>query len=356
MAIKQRTKSLKALGKDLSSSYVQLDVLSGKDVADANFQPFAGKLAELGHRPFKPMEIEIFQLNIGKLCNQTCAHCHVDAGPDRKEENMDKATLQKCLDVIAATPSIKIVDITGGAPEMNAHFRWFVEECTKLGKQVIDRCNLTIIMANPKYRDLPEFLAKHKVHVISSLPYFSKSRTDSQRGDGVFEDSIKALQLLNEVGYGKADSGLQLDLVYNPNGAFLPADQMTLEREFKRQLDRKFGIVFNNLFAITNLPVARFLDYLLESGNYVEYMEKLVNAFNPATVEGLMCRNTISVSWDGYLYDCDFNQMLDLKIAHPIQHLNDWNGESLNDRNILLNQHCYGCTAGAGSSCGGTVA
>lgn len=356
MAIKQRTKSLKALGKDLSSSYVQLDVLSGKDVADANFQPFAGKLAELGHRPFKPMEIEIFQLNIGKLCNQTCAHCHVDAGPDRKEENMDKATLQKCLDVIAATPSIKMVDITGGAPEMNAHFRWFVEECTKLGKQVIDRCNLTIIMANPKYRDLPEFLAKHKVHVISSLPYFSKSRTDSQRGDGVFEDSIKALQLLNEVGYGKADSGLQLDLVYNPNGAFLPADQMTLEREFKRQLDRKFGIVFNNLFAITNLPVARFLDYLLESGNYVEYMEKLVNAFNPATVEGLMCRNTISVSWDGYLYDCDFNQMLDLKIAHPIQHLNDWNGESLNDRNILLNQHCYGCTAGAGSSCGGTVA
>lgn len=356
MAIKQRTKSLKALGKDLSSSYVQLDVLSGKDVADANFQPFAGKLAELGHRPFKPTEIEIFQLNIGKLCNQTCAHCHVDAGPDRKEENMDKATLQKCLDVIAATPSIKIVDITGGAPEMNAHFRWFVEECTKLGKQVIDRCNLTIIMANPKYRDLPEFLAKHKVHVISSLPYFSKSRTDSQRGDGVFEDSIKALQLLNEVGYGKADSGLQLDLVYNPNGAFLPADQMTLEREFKRQLDRKFGIVFNNLFAITNLPVARFLDYLLESGNYVEYMEKLVNAFNPATVEGLMCRNTISVSWDGYLYDCDFNQMLDLKIAHPIQHLNDWNGESLNDRNILLNQHCYGCTAGAGSSCGGTVA
>lgn len=356
MAIKQRTKSLKALGKDLSSAYVQLDVLSGKDVADANFKPFAGKLAEMGHRPFRPTEVEIFQLNIGKLCNQTCAHCHVDAGPDRKEENMDKATLQQCLDVIAATPSVTTVDITGGAPEMNAHFRWFVEECSRLGKRVIDRCNLTIIMANPKYRDLPQFLAKHKVHVISSLPYFSKSRTDSQRGDGVFEDSIKALQLLNEVGYGKPGTGLILDLVYNPNGAFLPADQMTLEREFKRQLDRKFNIEFNSLFAITNLPVARFLDYLLESGNYAEYMEKLVNAFNPATVEGLMCRNTISVSWDGFLYDCDFNQMLDLKIAHPIQHLDDWNGESLNDRNILLNQHCYGCTAGAGSSCGGTVA
>ncbi|PHI20019.1 radical SAM protein [Lewinellaceae bacterium SD302] len=355
MAIKQKTKSLKARGKDLASSYVQLDVLSGKDVADANFQPFAGKLATMGHRPFRPTEIEIFQLNIGKLCNQTCAHCHVDAGPDRKEENMDRATLEQCLAVIAATPSIKTVDITGGAPEMNAHFRWFVEECTKLGKQVIDRCNLTIIMANPKYRDLPEFLAANKVHVISSLPYFSKSRTDSQRGDGVFEDSIKALQLLNEVGYGKEGSGLLLDLVYNPNGAFLPGDQMTLEREFKRQLDRKYDIVFNSLFAITNLPVARFLDYLLESENYVEYMEKLVNAFNPATVEGLMCRNTISVSWDGYLYDCDFNQMLDLKIAHPIQHLSEWKGESLNDRNILLNQHCYGCTAGAGSSCGGTV-
>ena len=182
MAIKQKTKSLKALGKDLSRAYVQLDVLSGKDIADANFQPFAGKLAKMGHRPFKPTEIEIFQLNIGKLCNQTCAHCHVDAGPDRKEENMDRATLEQCLKVIAATPSIKSVDITGGAPEMNAHFRWFVEECTKLGKQVIDRCNLTIIMANPKYRDLPQFLAKNKVHVISSLPYFSKSRTDSQRG------------------------------------------------------------------------------------------------------------------------------------------------------------------------------
>lgn len=355
MAIKQRTKSLKALGKDISDVYVQLDVLSGKDIADAQFQPFAGRLAELGHRPFRATQVEIFQLNIGKLCNQTCAHCHVDAGPDRKEENMDRATLERCLEIIAATPTITTVDITGGAPEMNPHFRWFVEECSRLGKQVIDRCNLTIIMANPKYRDLPEFLAKHKVHVISSLPYFSKSRTDSQRGDGVFEDSIKALQLLNEVGYGQPGTGLLLDLVYNPNGAFLPADQATLQAEFKRQLDRKFGIVFNSLFAITNLPVARFLDYLLESGNYAEYMEKLVNAFNPATVKGLMCRNTISVSWDGYLYDCDFNQMLDLKIAHPVQHLDDWNGQNLNDRNIVLNQHCYGCTAGAGSSCGGTV-
>ena len=269
---------------------------------------------------------------------------------------MSQETLQKCLDIIAKVPSIHTVDITGGAPEMNAYFRWFVEECTKLKKQVIVRCNLTIIRANKKYHDLPDFFKKHNVHVISSLPYFSKSRTDSQRGDGVFEDSIKALQMLNAVGYGMEGTGLKLDLVYNPSGAFLPADQMTLEGEFKRQLRRKFEIEFNSLFAITNLPIARFLDYLIESENYEEYMEKLVNAFNPATILGLMCRNTISVSWDGYLYDCDFNQMLDLKVAAKnTQHLNDFDYESLMNRNIVLNQHCYGCTAGAGSSCGGEI-
>lgn len=356
MAIKQKTQSLKRKGSDLSSSFVQLNVLNGKDISDAKFPRFADRLATQGHRPFKPTEIEIFQLNIGKLCNQTCAHCHVDAGPDRKEENMNRADLERCVEVLAATPSIKMVDITGGAPEMNPHFRWFVEQCTALGKQVIDRCNLTIIMANPKYRDLPEFLAKHKVQVVSSLPYFSKKRTDGQRGDGVFEDSIKALQLLNEVGYGKPGTGLKLDLVFNPSGAYLPGKQETLEAEFKRQLDRKYDIVFNELYAITNLPVSRFLDYLLETGNYEEYMQKLVDAYNPATVEGLMCRNTISVSWDGYLYDCDFNQMLDLKVAAKGQHLSDFNVEELRMRNIVLNQHCYGCTAGAGSSCGGTVA
>ena len=356
MGVKQKTTSLKRKGSDLSQGYVQLNVLNGKDVADARFPRFAERLAGQGHRPFKPTEIEIFQLNIGKLCNQTCAHCHVDAGPDRKEENMQRADLELCLQVIAATPSIRTVDITGGAPEMNPHFRWFVEECTKLGKQVIDRCNLTIIMANPKYRDLPEFLAKHRVQVVSSLPYFSKGRTDGQRGDGVFEDSIQALQLLNAVGYGNPETGLKLDLVFNPSGAYLPGKQETLQAEFKRQLKRKYDIVFNELYAITNLPVSRFLDYLLESGNYAEYMQKLVDAYNPATVEGLMCRNTISVSWDGYLYDCDFNQMLDLKVAAKGQHLRDFDLDELRHRNIVLNQHCYGCTAGAGSSCGGTVA
>ncbi len=357
MAIKQRTKSLKAKGNQLADTYFQLNVLNGKDLMDNAFPNFIKKTQAAGYKTLTPNAIEVFQINIGKLCNQTCAHCHVDAGPDRKEENMSREHLETCLEIITKTPSIHTVDITGGAPEMNAHFRWFVEEVSRLGKQVIDRCNLTIIMANKKYHDLPEFFKKHKVHVVSSLPYFSKKRTDSQRGDGVFEDSIKALKLLNEVGYGKEGSGLILDLVYNPSGAFLPSSQETLENEFKRQLKRKYDIDFNSLFAITNLPIARFLDYLIESGNYQEYMQKLIDAYNPMTIEGLMCRNTISVSWDGYLYDCDFNQMLDLKVASPkTTHINDFNEDLLMDRAIVLNQHCYGCTAGAGSSCGGEVA
>ncbi len=357
MAIKQKTKSLKAKGNQLADTFFQLNVLNGKELLDNKFPSFAKKTQDLGYQTLQSKPIEIFQINIGKLCNQTCAHCHVDAGPDRKEENMSRENLEICLEIIKKTPSIHTVDITGGAPEMNPHFRWFVAAVSELGKQVIDRCNLTIIMANKKYHDLPEFFKKHKVHVISSLPYFSKKRTDSQRGDGVFEDSIEALKRLNAVGYGVEGSGLILDLVYNPAGAFLPGSQMTLEAEFKRQLKRKFDIRFNSLFAITNLPIARFLDYLLESGNYVEYMQKLVDAFNPATVEGLMCRNTISVSWDGYLYDCDFNQMLDLKVASPkTTHISTFKEELLMQRGIVLNQHCYGCTAGAGSSCGGEIA
>ena len=355
MAIKQKTKSLKALGKGLSSTFMQLEVLGNQDLLGSGQVGFKAKLKEHNFEDIKPSEVEIFQINIGKLCNQTCAHCHVDAGPDRKEENMDKATLEKCLAIIKTIPSIHTVDITGGAPEMNPHFKWFVEEVSALGKKVIDRCNLTIIMANKKYHDLPEFFKKHKVEVVSSLPYFSKSRTDSQRGDGVFEDSIKALKLLNEAGYGIEGSGLKLDLVYNPSGAFLPSSQAQLEDEFKRQLRRKFDIEFNSLYAITNLPVSRFLDYLVETGNYEEYMEKLINAFNPMTVNGLMCRNTLSVSWDGFIYDCDFNQMLDLKVAANSQHIDNFNLEELAKRKIVTNQHCYGCTAGAGSSCGGEI-
>ena len=245
MAIKQRTKSLKAKGNQLSDTFFQLKVLNGKEVLDNDFPSFVKKTQDLGFKSLQPKPIEIFQINIGKLCNQTCAHCHVDAGPDRKEENMSRENLEICLDIIKRTPSIHTVDITGGAPEMNPNFRWFVKEVSQLGKKVIDRCNLTIIMANKKYHDLPDFFKEHNVHVISSLPYFSKKRTDSQRGDGVFEDSIAALKKLNEVGYGKEGTGLTLDLVYNPSGAFLPNDQSVLEAEFKRQLKRKYDIEFN---------------------------------------------------------------------------------------------------------------
>ena len=295
--------------------------------------------------------VEILQVNVGKMCNMTCRHCHVDAGPDRREI-MTRETIDLCLDALRES-KIHTLDLTGGAPEMNPHFRWFVEECVAAGKKVMNRCNLTIIEANKKYADLPEFFAKNKVHVVSSLPYFSKKRTDSQRGDGVFEDSISALQKLNAVGYGKPGSDLILDLVYNPSGAFLPDRQEVLEPQFKSKLRDNFNVEFNSLFCITNMPISRFLDYLIQSENYEEYMEELVNAFNPGTIMGLMCLNTISVSWDGYLYDCDFNQMLDLKVApKESQHLSTFDIEKLKDRNVILNQHCYGCTAGAGSSCG----
>ncbi len=354
MSIKQKSKSLVSRGTELADTLFQLKVLNGEEMIDQRLTLFEDRVAEQGYNGLNPIDTEYFQINIGKLCNQTCAHCHVDAGPDRKE-NMSRTTLTKCLEILAKHPIPK-VDITGGAPELNPNFKWFVEECRKLGKHVMNRCNLTIIVSNKKYLDLPEFFAENQVQVISSLPYFSKSRTDNQRGEGVFDDSIKALKMLNEVGYGNPDSSLILDLVYNPSGAFLPASQHTLEAEFKRQLWRKYKIRFNSLYAITNLPISRFLDYLIQSGNYREYMDSLSNAFNPATIEGLMCRNSLSISWDGYIYDCDFNQMLDLKVDSPVCHINDFNAAVLAKRKIVLNQHCYGCTAGAGSSCGGEIA
>lgn len=357
MAVKQKTKSLSARNNDLSSGFIQLQVLNGKhNKGQTIFPSFAEKVRLSKEKGLLAGQPEIFQLNIGKLCNQSCAHCHVDAGPDKREENMSRENLETALRIIQKSDSIHTVDITGGAPEMHPEFRWFVTEVRKAGKKVMNRCNLTIIMANPKYMDLPEFFAQNEVHIVSSLPYFSKNRTDNQRGDGVFEDSIAALKKLNAIGYGKEGSTLKLDLVYNPSGAFLPSSQSSLEAEFKRQLKRKFDIEFNQLFAITNLPISRFLDYLIESGNYEEYMEKLIGAYNPATLDGLMCLNTLSVSWDGYIHDCDFNQMLDLKVSSPgSMHIDDYNSQLLTGREIVLNQHCYGCTAGAGSSCGGEV-
>ncbi|MCC9166818.1 arsenosugar biosynthesis radical SAM (seleno)protein ArsS [Pontibacter harenae] len=346
-------RSLQGQQHELSDPALQLNVLQQPALHGDQFPVFAEKLLQHDLYPLKPTGSTILQINVGKMCNQVCKHCHVDAGPDRKEI-MTAQTMQLCLDSLKAAPQITTVDLTGGAPEMNPNFRWFVEELSKLGKQVMVRCNLTIILANKKYHDLPLFFKEHQVHVVSSLPYFLASRTDAQRGDGVFEKSIKALQMLNEVGYGKEGSGLVLDLVYNPSGAFLPSGQQSLEAEFKRRLKNGYDIEFNSLFCITNLPISRYLDYLVNSGNYESYMHKLIDAFNPAAATGVMCRNTISVGWDGYLYDCDFNQMLELKVAQSApQHIRDFDVAALDERNIVLNQHCYGCTAGAGSSCGG---
>jgi radical SAM/Cys-rich protein len=346
------SKSLKAQNHKFGNTAYQMEVL---DTPPEGITPFANKIEALGFHPFKPGKTEIFQVNVGKMCNQTCKHCHVDAGPDRKEI-MTRATMQQCLDALAQS-EIKTVDLTGGAPEMNPNFRWFVEEIKRLDRHVIVRCNLTIILANPKYHDLPDFFKKHEIEVVSSLPHFSARRTDAQRGEGVFEKSIKAMQMLNAVGYGKADTGLLLNLVYNPSGAFLPPSQASLERDFKNKLSKEYEVEFNNLFAITNMPISRFLDYLVSSGKYEEYLQKLVDAFNPSAVANVMCRNTISIGWDGYLYDCDFNQMLELKVAKGApQHIKEFDVTALEQREILVSQHCYGCTAGAGSSCGGEIA
>ena len=352
-------KSLKAQHHLLSDTHEQLEILEHGVNHDDTFHliPFQQKLEEIDLFPLKPTGVEVFQINVGKMCNQVCKHCHVDAGPDRKEI-MTRHTMQQCIDVLKNNLSLKTVDLTGGAPEMNPDFRWFVEEIKKARPNVhiIVRCNLTIIRANKKYYDLPEFYKQHTIEVVSSLPFYTKDRTDRQRGDGVFEDSIVALKMLNAVGYGIEETGLTLNLVYNPAGAFLPPGQVTLEKEFKDQLKKDFSIVFNNLFAITNLPISRYLDYLLQTGNYEKYMEKLIAAFNPVAAANVMCRNTISIGWDGFLYDCDFNQMLELKVDASGKHISNYNTGDLNNRTIVLNQHCYGCTAGAGSSCGGAVA
>lgn len=348
-------KSLVARNNDLANTTRQLEILSNGIFKSGELPTFADKIKETNQFPLKPKKLEILQINLGYMCNQVCAHCHVDAGPGRKEI-MTVETMEQCLDVIRKTGA-HTLDLTGGAPEMNPNFKWFVEEASKAGiKDFIVRSNLTILVAHPKFHYLPEFFKKHNVHVVSSMPHWTRGKTDKQRGDGVFDKSIQALHNLNEIGYGKEDSGLQLDLVYNPSGAFLPGDQAALESDFKKALHEDFGIVFNSLFAITNLPISRFLDYLIASENYEDYMYALVEAYNPMAVENVMCTNTLSVSWDGWLYDCDFNQMLNLKVASKVKHISEYNEELLQNRNIIINQHCYGCTAGAGSSCQGTVA
>ncbi|MBI6115497.1 arsenosugar biosynthesis radical SAM (seleno)protein ArsS [Salegentibacter maritimus] len=348
-------KSLSARKDDLSKPENQLTFLSNGVFKKGELPLFKDKIAETGNAPLKPKKLEILQLNLGYMCNQVCSHCHVDAGPDRKEI-MTKETMEQCLEVIKTTKA-HTLDLTGGAPEMNPNFRWFVEEASKAGiKDFIVRSNLTIILANKKYHDLPEFFKKYKVHVVSSLPFYKREKTDKQRGNGVFDKSIKALQMLNAAGYAQPGTNLKLDLVYNPAGAFLPTNQEALQKDFKKALKEDFNIDFDNLFAITNLPISRFLEYLIASENYEDYMYALVEAYNPAAVESVMCTNTISVSWDGWLYDCDFNQMLALKVDSKVQHISEYNEDLLSNREIRISQHCYGCTAGAGSSCQGTVA
>jgi radical SAM/Cys-rich protein len=335
-------------GNPLAEPAEQLRVLAG-----SGQPPFEQTLTGSGLAPLRATGIQVLQVNVGKLCNQTCRHCHVDAGPERREV-MSRETMEVCLDVLARA-GIPTLDVTGGAPEMNPHFRWLVTEARRLGRHVIDRCNLTILLA-PGYDDLPEFLAGRRVEVVASLPCYLPQNTDAQRGSGVFEKSMTALRRLNALGYGRPDSGLFLTLVYNPLGPSLPPPQPGLEAAYRRELAERHGVTFNRLYTITNMPISRFLDDLVRSGRLEEYLAKLVAAYNPAAAAGVMCRTTLSVGWDGRLYDCDFNQMLDLGLAPGLpRHIRDFDPDALGSRRIVTGPHCYGCTAGSGSGCQGAI-
>jgi radical SAM/Cys-rich protein len=314
---------------------------------------FSEKLSHLS-LPLRHVKTEVLQINVGKLCNLTCTHCHVNAGPKRKEI-MTRATVDRIIDWLAKT-EISTVDLTGGAPEMIPDFRYFIERVRMLApmRKIIDRCNLTILLERG-YEGMAEFLAAKKVEIVASMPCYSPANVNAQRGEGVFEDSIKALRLLNRLGYGVAGD-LPLHLVYNPIGDVLPGPQAELEADYKRELAEHFVIVFNKLYTITNLPIARFASYLKHNHKLDSYIDLLINAFNPSTIEGLMCRNTISVGWRGEVYDCDFNQQLDLQWGngHPT-FLWDVDPATVENREIMTGEHCFGCTAGAGSSCGGAL-
>ncbi|HUK55276.1 MAG TPA: arsenosugar biosynthesis radical SAM (seleno)protein ArsS [Nitrospiria bacterium] len=322
--------------------------------------PFAAVLDRHGLK-LAPLSVETLQVNVGKLCNQACQHCHVDASPYRTEE-MDRRTVDQCLNILRDHGVIRNLDITGGAPELNPHFDYFVTEARTIGKHVMVRHNLTVTFdghpgTKASKEHLPEFFARNQVEVISSLPYYQEYFTDKQRGKGVFRKSIEGLKRLNAQGYGKEGGPLVLNLVYNPVGAFLPAAQAGLEADFKRRLHQEFGIVFNRLYTITNMPIHRFKKQLEHLGTYEAYMTKLLNAFNPSAAEGVMCRSLLSVGYDGQLYDCDFNQMAEMPVraGEPMTVFN-FDFDKLMNRRILFASHCFGCTAGAGSSCGGAVA
>ena len=329
--------------------------LNSSDTSNASgaFFDFDEKLAAHGIELRAAGMIGTLQVNVGKLCNQACKHCHVDASPTRTEI-MTREVAEQVINAVRRF-SIPTLDITGGAPELNPSFRFLVTEARAAGAHVMVRHNLTVMFEAGQV-DLPEFFRAHNVEVVSSLPYFLERETDAQRGRGVFEKSIEALRRLNAVGFGRDGSGLILNLVYNPVGAFLPPAQDSIEKDFKRELSSRYKVSFNHLYTITNMPIKRFLDYLRRTKNEERYLRKLIEAFNPAAVEGLMCRNTLSVDWTGRLFDCDFNQMLDLAVAPELpQTIADFDPEKLARRRIQTGAHCFGCTAGAGSSCGGAV-
>jgi radical SAM/Cys-rich protein len=339
--------SLLSVRHPLADTRAQLAAL-----ARTNAPSFDGLLAERGLPPLTTSRIDVLQVNVGKLCNQTCAHCHVDAGPDRREA-MTRETARQVIELLARH-DIPTLDITGGAPELNPQFRFLVDEASRLGRRVIDRCNLTVLML-PGQSDLVPYLAGHRVEVTASLPSFRAVGTDAQRGEGVFAKSVAALRLLNAAGYGKG-GGLVLTLVHNPVGAFLPGNQASLERDYRRELESRHGVVFDRLHTITNMPISRFLEYLERTGNTERYMDLLVRSFNPVAAGGVMCRTHLSVGWDGTLYDCDFNQMLVIPVDRGAPGtLTALLAEGGLARRIRTDRHCFGCTAGAGSGCGGAL-
>jgi radical SAM/Cys-rich protein len=343
-------KTLEFKKHPLASTTHQLANLNS-DLA-GNIPLFSDKLIAEALFPFQPVSLDTLQVNVGKMCNQTCQHCHVDAGPDR-QEIMTKTTIDHCLAALK-TGKFTTLDLTGGAPEMNPNFKYFVEEAYGWVNKIIVRSNLTFIVSNKKHHNLPDFFKQYKVEVISSLPCYTAENTDAQRGNGVFKASLQALKMLNAVGYGIEESGLNLHLVYNPLGAFLPGNQQKLEQDYKKHLNEQYGIQFNQLFTITNMPISRFLDYLLSQNKLEDYMNLLVQNYNPLATKEVMCRKMVSVGWDGKMYDCDFNQMLNIEIENP-KHIQHFNEHELLNRSIQFNQHCFGCTAGAGSSCTGSM-
>lgn len=319
----------------------------------SNIPSFIDKLKDSQQYPLKSNEIDIFQINIGKKCNLKCKHCHVNAGPDRTEL-MSRKDLELCLKIIKDC-DVSTVDITGGAPEMNSNLQWFIESISKLNKRLIVRSNL-VILAQKSYKHFIDIYSNNNVELIASLPHYLEERTDKQRGNGTFKSVINIMRQLNDKGYGNKDSDLLLHLVHNPVGAFLPGSQGSLEHDYKQWLKEKYDVVFNTLFCIANMPLGRYLDYLIESDNYEDYMETLVRAYNPCAVENVMCKNTISVAWDGRLYDCDFNQMLNLPVSDSsISHIEAFDCNKLSQRTIVTHNHCFGCTAGSGSSCQGAL-